>query len=165
MLDFLQVSFLLLLSIDFASAIDCSIHPYEVKDGKRPGNNGYVIEISAATTKSDNGTTGFIPDELYKSNLDSYSFIFWGCKIWTEISIHLLKDMKYRVSLDFLTFLQAFFQTLKTSFELISFKQLFYFFQFQYEAGEQNILCRPSEDSSYLQLLKMESQLGNSKSW
>ncbi|PAV72247.1 hypothetical protein WR25_00064 isoform A [Diploscapter pachys] len=69
MLDVLQVSFLLLLSIDFASAIDCSIHPYEVKDGKRPGNNGYVVEISAATTKSDNGTTGFIPDELYKISI------------------------------------------------------------------------------------------------
>lgn len=47
-------------------AKDCKIRPYEAKGPKRDGDNGYSIEIEAATEKGDDGSIGFVPGETYK---------------------------------------------------------------------------------------------------
>lgn len=45
----------------------CTRTPYEAKGDKRPGNNGYVVEIDAATAGGDTGAAGFVPGQKYKS--------------------------------------------------------------------------------------------------
>ncbi|VDM84817.1 unnamed protein product [Strongylus vulgaris] len=57
---------ILLINTLLTFAYKCTIRPYEAKGPKQTGNNGYAIEIDAATTRSDNGSTGFIPGETYK---------------------------------------------------------------------------------------------------
>ncbi|EYC15568.1 hypothetical protein Y032_0036g3216 [Ancylostoma ceylanicum] len=60
---------IILINTLLTLADKCTIRPYEAKGPKRSGNNGYAIEVDAATTRSDNGSTGFIPGETYKISI------------------------------------------------------------------------------------------------
>ncbi|KIH59132.1 reeler domain protein [Ancylostoma duodenale] len=66
---------IILINTLLTLADKCTIRPYEAKGPKRSGNNGYAIEVDAATTRSDNGSAGFIPGETYKSA----TYILFSC--------------------------------------------------------------------------------------
>ncbi|CAJ0581508.1 unnamed protein product, partial [Mesorhabditis spiculigera] len=54
---------LVFLSIGLAEE-KCTRRPYEAKDEKRPGNNGYVVEVVGLTERA-NKTEGLVPGETY----------------------------------------------------------------------------------------------------
>ncbi|KHJ86158.1 hypothetical protein OESDEN_14100 [Oesophagostomum dentatum] len=69
---------IILINTLLTLADKCTIRPYEAKGPKQSGNNGYTIEVDAATTRSDNGSSGFIPGETYKK-LSKFRYFVSNC--------------------------------------------------------------------------------------